>query len=80
MDDRYAGTSERAAVNVASGGAGNDPGASPLARSYTLPRRRAIGLLYRKARGVHPASRWRGIRVAIRHGLLSSKKRRTVQL
>jgi hypothetical protein len=29
---------------------------------------------------MHPVSRWRGVRVAIRHGLLSSKKRRTVML
>jgi hypothetical protein len=52
----------------------------PLARSYTLSRRRAVPLLYRSAKAMHPVSRWRGVRVAIRHGLLSSKKRRTVML
>lgn len=65
-------------MNTVIGGAGSNP-AGPLARSYTLPRRKAIGLLYRKARGKHPISRRRGVWVAFRYGLLSSKKRRTVQ-
>lgn len=48
-----------------------------MAETYTLPRRRAVGLVYRKARGKRGRSALRAALTALR-GLFARKRTRTV--